>query len=321
MAGEIVDCEESLSDTTIYHNALEKIPVKEQEVVVDQEITFKVMPLEVVSTKQNRESSSSDKRIDTSDELMEIDEAVNIDFNEKFIADCVAEARRKCVHPQKEEIEHRPSTQDNNIITNAEAAKICMLGTPGKQYEALHQCRRCACSQFNGVDRFVLPPQQQHLSMVDENYMVIGMHVDAALRDKIKASQYVDFGRLLPRDKLVNLKEQKLELVHRGGQTFFVPADKDTSGIDSFHKWEQAFRIYSNIYSLEHPERAAEWIQYNHIIFTASVSYVWENVYTYDKEFHMHMSLFPDQNWAIILQQAWAMYLKDRVPKVLGTTN
>ena len=27
----------------------------------------------------------------------------------------------------------------------------------------------------------------------------------------------------------------------------------------------------------------------------------------------MHLGCFPDQSWAIILQQAWSMYLKDRI--------
>ena len=104
-----------------------------------------------------------------------------------------------------------------------------------------------------------------------------------------------------------------MEQVNRGGQSFFVPSNKDQSLISSFGKWEQAFRIFMNVYTKQYPERASELIQYNHIIFTASTSYVWDNVYTYDHEFHMHMGRFPSRNWAVILQQAWTMYLKDRL--------
>ena len=74
----------------------------------------------------------------------------------------------------------------------------------------------------------------------------------------------------------------------------------------------QAFRIYSNIYLQAHPTWATELIQYNHIFSTASSSYHWVNVYTYDKEFHMHMAKYPLRNLSIILQQAWTMFLKDR---------
>ena len=36
-------------------------------------------------------------------------------------------------------------------------------------------------------------------------------------------------------------------------------------------------------------------------------------MYFYDKEFRMHISKFCQCNWAIILQQAWSMCLKDKV--------
>ena len=52
-------------------------------------------------------------------------------------------------------------------------------------------------------------------------------------------------------------------------------------------------------------------IQYNHTIGTAASSYSWENVYSYDKEFRMHMQQFPSRNWSVTLQQAWTMILKD----------
>ena len=71
--------------------------------------------------------------------------------------------------------------------------------------------------------------------------------------------------------------------------------------------------MYSNIYLREHPERATELVQYNHIICTAASAYTWENVYTYDHEFRIHMGNFPQKSWGLILQQAWTMFLKDRL--------
>ena len=153
-----------------------------------------------------------------------------------------------------------------------------------------------------------------HSSIVDECYMTIGAYLDPNLCDKIKRGDYVDFARLLPREKASNFQDDKLELIYRNGQTFFVPArDRDITGIANFNRWEQAFRVYSNVYLKEHPDRAAELIQYNHIIFSASSTFVWDNVYQYDKEFSMHLSSFPERSWGIILQQAWSMCLKDRL--------
>ena len=106
-----------------------------------------------------------------------------------------------------------------------------------------------------------------------------------------------------------------MELINKGGQTFFVPVgDRDGSlAISNFQKWEQAFRIFSNVYLQQFPHKATELLQYNHIIFTALLSFTWHNVYTYDKEFRNHLVMFPECSWGIILQQAWSMCLKDKI--------
>ena len=107
-----------------------------------------------------------------------------------------------------------------------------------------------------------------------------------------------------------------MELVNKGGFTYFVPvSDREgiAGGINSFAKWEQVFRVYSNIYTHYYPDKASELIQYNHIIYTASQSFSWENVYLYDCEFRMHLSNYLQRSWAIILQQAWSMCLKDKL--------
>ena len=275
----------SESDTTIYQNALEK--VDSGDIVVDAEITFK-----------NRESSSSEEgKIDTSDEMMEID-------CNNFIAECTAQANR-CKRPYPGEQEPDPKEAADNVIREAEAAKIRMLPTPGNCYNVIDYDKYDKC--YNGITA------NQHSPIVDENYVAIGGHIDGTLCDKIRRGEYVDFLLLLPRDHLSSSDEGKLELIFRGGQTYFVPADKDGPNITSFYKWEQAFRTFSNIYLKEHPDRATELIQNNHIICSASTTYTWENVYQYDREFRTHLASFPDRSWSIILQQAWSMCLRDRI--------
>ena len=80
-----------------------------------------------------------------------------------------------------------------------------------------------------------------------------------------------------------------------------------------FAKWETAFRIFSNIYCTEYPLKAGELLQYLHVIHTASQTYYWDNVYLYDHEFRFHMSKHPQRSWAVILQQAWNLRLKDKI--------
>ena len=136
------------------------------------------------------------------------------------------------------------------------------------------------------------------------------------LQLKIINNEYADFAKLIPKNRQSVAPEEDhlMELVSKGGCTYFVPiSDRETTAIHNFGKWEQAFRVFSNVYTRAHPHRAAELVQYNHIIFTASCTFVWENVYTYDCEFRRHLSHFPSQNWGVILQQAWSMYLKDMI--------
>ena len=68
-----------------------------------------------------------------------------------------------------------------------------------------------------------------------------------------------------------------------------------------------------NVYLKAFPDHASELVQYNHVIYTAALTFQWENVYAYDKEFRMHLSNFPNRSWSVILQQAWTMCLKDRL--------
>ena len=143
--------------------------------------------------------------------------------------------------------------------------------------------------------------------------MVIGVHVDDITHEKICKGEYIDFSKLLPKERGSD-EDSRLELINKGGQTYFIPMGECTTvNITNFHHWEQAFRIFSNIYTSQFPDRATKLIQYNHIIFTASSTFVWDNVYTYDKEFRRHMGKYPQRCWSVILQQAWSMYLKDRI--------
>ena len=101
-------------------------------------------------------------------------------------------------------------------------------------------------------------------------------------------------------------------MVVQNGRTYWSLASHSVN-INGFSRWEQAFRVYSNIYSKANPHRAPELIEYNHVIHTISQTFVWENVYGYDKEFRLHMSKFPHRSWAMILQQAWSLKLKDKI--------
>ena len=220
-----VDTNLLTSQTTIYRNVLDK--QVEKEAIIDEEISFKV------KDNDHNLSSSSDERIDTSNEMIEMD----VHNVQSFIADCAAEAAnsRKRSLDVVEECSHEdeigPHEDTERMIKEAEASRARILTTPGKYNQV----------RFNGVTAM------QHSSAVDKNYLVIGEHIKPSLRDKIIRGKYVDFARLLPKSR--TSEEGRLELINHGGQTYFVPASRNQGTISSFSKWEQAFCVFSNIYT------------------------------------------------------------------------
>ena len=144
--------------------------------------------------------------------------------------------------------------------------------------------------------------------------MVMGSHIEDSLCKKILNNEYVDFSRLLPHDR-VNLEEdQRMELVNRNGMSYWTPVSEcEAETITSFSKWEMVFWVFANIYTSKFSSKASELLQYSHVIHTASQTYVWDNVYLYDKEFRMHLSKHPQRSWSVILQHAWNLCLKDKL--------
>ena len=86
---------------------------------------------------------------------------------------------------------------------------------------------------------------------VDQDYLVVGNFVEDSVQQRIKRGEYIDFARLLPCDRLAFEEDNRMEIVNRNGKTYFVPATEAESGgsISNFSRWQQAFRVFSNIYT------------------------------------------------------------------------
>ena len=161
------------------------------------------------------------------------------------------------------------------------------------------------------VVNVVEPNNLFHSVIVDDKYTAIASHVDDNTRQKIVMGEYVDLVKLIPRDRVMAEEDQRMEMVNRGGLSYWVPInDRGDGSINNIAKWEEAFRIYSRIYTEGNPGRAIELIQYSHIIHEEALEYPWESVYAYDREFRVHMSKHPSRNWGIILQQAWTLKMR-----------
>ena len=135
------------------------------------------------------------------------------------------------------------------MVHEAESSKARMLATKGKD-KSIFMLQ--GVNDFNplelslGHDR----TDRQQATVVDENYMVVGAHLDDSIHRKIANHEYVDFLHLLPKDKIMLEEDHRIEIMNRGGSTYFVPvSDRESAGsISSFMKWEQAFRVFSNLH-------------------------------------------------------------------------
>ena len=174
-------------------------------------------------------------------------------------------------------------------MLDAEKARAAIFTTPTCKEQNLHIITNEPIKSLEQV----VNQQYQFIAQMDEDYLVIGGHIDEVIQKKIENGEYIDFGRLLPKDIIITEEVGRMELVVKNGKTFWVPVTESVV-INNFSKWEQAFRIYSNLYTWAHPHRSSELIQYNHIIHSIAMQFTWENVYSYDKEFRIHLTKHPE---------------------------
>ena len=84
-----------------------------------------------------------------------------------------------------------PQQRAEQMIKDAENAKARIMNTPGNSH----------CKPIDINREFV------HSVMVDESYSVIAAHIDEATYDKIIQCKYMDFAKLIPKDKIAERKK------------------------------------------------------------------------------------------------------------------
>ena len=258
----------SNSDLTLYQNAVAmELNLGEGQ---GQEVMPLAEPVEVRGNGNNRFSSSSDEtgEADTSDEIEPViclplnkeDEnrlnknmqcicAVNdqVQF-ENFVGAQLKEFREQQCRTDRTDHQSCKQPEQNNRgrrdgdrsryneqeemqeieamaaqeVQHAEAVKAHQNDVTGKGYA------RGGGLEFGFV----------HSMFVDEDYSMMGGHVDNATRSKIINGEYVDFARLLPRDRLSDNDDKRMELVNRNGYSYWIPAERDGGSITSFYRWE-----------------------------------------------------------------------------------
>ena len=150
----------------------------------------------------------------------------------------------------------------------------------------------------------------------DDDFFHLTCHIEPNLIHKIELGEFVELEKLLPKDRSGTNRndESRLEWVQCEGGTFLVPAQRDCK-INSFRKWELAFRAYATIYCAANPHRSKEIWQYISVINTAASSFIWDNVYNYDITFRHLMAFNPMRSWAITYNQMWNLSMRDPIPR------
>ena len=155
---------------------------------------------------------------------------------------------------------------------------------------------------------------------IDNQFFVLGCHVDSALRKKIQMGEYVDLEKLLPKAR--NYKQatehERLEILKKDGLGFIIPSVEKENKIYNVNKWEQAFRVYASIYATANPHRGHEIWQYVDRITSAAATFYWDNVQYYDFMFRHLMGEHPERSWAITCQELWSYAMKDHLPRKFG---
>ena len=279
-----LDCGEYASSlTTIYKDAVQR----------GKPCSTEINELQQGLEHLRKISSSSDELIDTSDE------AINI-----------LDSRGGTLRPEGDNPEPgtsasgQPADRDRNSVGREKADEL------------IRQVELAKATMYQLKGREGVSVNQITAALMDEDYCVVASHLEDSMIKRIQSFEYVDFSKLLPRDRLAREGDNNLvEIVNKDGHTYLAPstADKNHTAITSFGKWEQAFRVYSDVLTRRYPFKAGELIQYNHLIHTATQSYYWDNVYQYDRDFRTHISRHPTRSWSVILQQAWTIRLKDRI--------
>ena len=294
---------------------------------------------------QDRGSSSSEDQINTSDE-MEPNEvrAQKIILKTPNKIPRFERAATNNIHPivewemsmevrsrsRSKSIEaSRANTQDEDEQDRHEVTDVidrpCVRSTPRDREKEMERERDAVAEKSANMIReaenakariYKLPGKQlihnkPSTSMeIDEGYKLVALHFEDSLKDKIINCEYVDFSKLLPKNRDMG---PYMQIVNRGGQAWWEEIGDRVQTVGNYKRWEQAFRVYADVYTSVHIGRGSELIQFNHVIHSLSPSFTWDNIYAYDCEFRRHMSRNPQRNWGIILQQAYTMLIKDRL--------
>ena len=96
-------------------------------------------------------------------------------------------------------VELTPEEKVEKLIKEAEKSRGQIFHTPGKVTFDVNLARNMI-----------------HSVLVDEEYMSVGGHLDQGMIQKIQKGEYVDFTKLLPKDRVAVEEDNRLQAIYKG---------------------------------------------------------------------------------------------------------
>ena len=168
------------------------------------------------------------------------------------------ESERDRMERERRETEKQIQLRANQLVRDAEKAKGRILDVPGKD------------NFSSNFDKSVI-----YALLLDDDYKTVASHVDEITVRRIIEGSYVDFARLISKDRIQDDEQPKVLMVNKEGNTYLgVHPDRDRSVINGIDRWDCAFRVYSKIYLQHNPSRASELVEYSHMIHSIATDYM-----------------------------------------------
>ena len=204
----------SQSEVTIYKNAVQdgtkRVSSSSEEDLSDN-------PLMMIEEGENQTQAVQEMvGPDLSDNINEL-----ILGERRKVENSRAQEEQPCPSTSRgDDRELTPEERAQEVICQAELAKVKIFPTPGEGDSTDHVQHNVLVPQEGGQYNFDVCNNFVRSAMVDEHYQLVGEHVDLSLRDKIEKGDYVDFGRLLPKDRVQSEEEDAYRLVFKGVSSF-----------------------------------------------------------------------------------------------------
>ena len=187
----------------------------------DGEITFRSNNPLVDQIADNGRDKNSDQRQDRCFTMMQETAQPSTSRDERFSRYRLERQQVRLPPPPPMLDERRRSRGEiiaECMIREAEESKARIYGLPGNDCYAVTD------------------------EKIDDDFLVVAAHVDPTTCDKIVKGEYVDFAKLIPRDRIASEDDHRMEMVNRGGHSYWVPvADREKTDISSIFRWDQAF--------------------------------------------------------------------------------